>query len=282
MQIIPLAAGFGKGFQHEVIAFLVTEPAQSHKVQLIGVGGKIRGFPGFGINLLCIDGVLNDGELGRVKDAGAGHKRLNHPLRHPYETVIVLKFILEIIPQHPVLPLIFQLDGNVIVNPHDPALGGNGKGAQGAGELVGIEIHRQVIFPAIPKIQADHVPGYIKGNKGADTGNVFQILDIQLRGKLHLPKGTSVRQIQVHLKMFIVKVSKKVHQRFLDASYVKIILKECDSLHSDILTNCSCLLYFNANTAFCKVRNYLHGYSREKQKAAPKTGLPFCHFRCAP
>ena len=111
-------------------------------------------------------------------------------------------------------------------------------------ELVGIEIHRQVIFPAIPKIQADHVPGYIKGNKGADTRNVFQILDIQLRGKLHLPKGTPVRQIQVHLKMFIVKVSKKVHQRFLDASYVKIILKECDSLHSDILTNHSYVVSF--------------------------------------
>ena len=244
VQIIPLTAGLGEGVQHDVIALLVAETANGNKVQFVGVGGKICGFPGLAVDFPGIDGVLNDGELGRVKDAGAGHERLDHTLGHTHEAVIILEFILKVIPQHPVFPLVLQFNRDIVMDPHDPALGRNGKGPQGAGELVGIEVHCQVILPAIPKVQADHGSGSIKRDKGADAGNVLQVLDIQLGREIHLPEGAPVRQVEIHLKMLIVKVPQEVHQRLLDAAHVKIILKECDPFHSDILTNHSYVVSF--------------------------------------
>ena len=58
------------------------------------------------------------------------------------------------------------------------------------------------------------------------------------------------RQVEIHLKMLIVKVPQEVHQRLLDAAHVKIILKECDPFHSDILTNHSYVVSFYRKCSF--------------------------------
>ena len=231
VQVVPVSPRPGKQVQHDVVALLVAEPAQSHEIQLVRVRAEIEVLPGLLIYLPGVDGVLYHRELIRVIDAAADHEGLYNALGDTHEPVVIFELVLEVEPEHPVLPFVFQLHADIVVYPHHPPLGRDAEGPQGAGELVGIEVYGQVVFRAVPKIQAHHIPGNVKGNERAEPGQVLQVLYIQLWREIHFPEGLSVRQVQVHLKMLVVEVPQQVHQRLLYSPHVQIILKEGYPLH---------------------------------------------------
>ena len=187
-QVVPLPGGLGKDVQHKVIALLVAEPPQGDQVQAIVVQLQIRAIlRHFSVDLPHIDVVLDNGKR-FIHHTGHDPEGFLQRPGHGHKAVIILELSLERPPEHPVLPLVLQFYPHVVVDPHDPLLCRHRQRTHGAGALVGVKVHRQVVAQPRREIVVYALFGQLEGQEGPDPGNGLEIADVQLLGKIMRPE----------------------------------------------------------------------------------------------
>ena len=215
----------------------MAEPPQGDQVQAIVVQLQIWAilrhfsvdFPHINVVLdHCARFILHSGHSpeGLLQGAGYGHK-----------AVVVLELALKGAPEHPVLPLVLQFHAHIVVDPHHPFFGRHRQGSHGAGKLVGVEIHRQVIFHSLRehrakvRVRLHSLFAEVEGQKGVDPRQRLEIADVQLLRKVLAPELRLFAEIQVHRKALVIQIPQQIHNGLLDPAHAQIILKKSDPLH---------------------------------------------------
>ena len=172
----------------------MAQPPDGDEVHLAAVDLKIGLFLRFLVYLVCVDDVLDNVEWLVVYSA-ALLERPDNALRNADKLIVILELILEVRPEHAVLPLVLEFDADVVVDPHDAALCRYGERAERAGKLIGIEVYREVILLAVGEIQMHELLRRVKGHEGIYPRYMREVLNGELLRKIDVPEALSVGKV---------------------------------------------------------------------------------------
>ena len=198
-------------------------------------GGEVHGF--FQVRrkfrrlrLLAADlgdvDVVGDDPVFGIAPAREAGKGLPESRRTGYKAVIERKLAPEEMPEHPVLPLIGQLDLDIVVDPHDPLFRVYAQRAGRAGELVAVEIRRQVVLAVLRPVDLPELPGGLEGHEAVRARGRRQHADRQCRRQLALEEAALLEQEELGIHAVIVQVPQEIEEAFLNAARAQILLEE--------------------------------------------------------
>ena len=226
---VPLPAAAGKERDHNVITLLVAQAPECDEVDGVFVDGKrrrlLRLLPAdFGnIDVVRYDPIL------RIPAAGQTPEGLLQGRRAGHKAVETAELVPEEVPEHPVFPLVFEFDLHIVVDPHDTLFCADAQRACRTGELVAVEVRRQVVFAVYAPVRAPEFFRRLKRQEAADPRRTIQDMDRQFRRKAAVIEAAFLKQEKLRIHAAVVQIPQKVEQTLLDTAGSEIFLKKGNS-----------------------------------------------------